>query len=93
MKRKRRTPEQIIRKLREAERLKAEGQTIAQVVQQVDISEQTHASVNLRPAHDHRGSASPAHGAPATATAPSPAICAGMVRPITPRLHAISGSS
>ena len=31
MKRKRHTPEQIVRKLREADRLKAEGQTLARV--------------------------------------------------------------
>lgn len=42
MKRKRHTSEQIIRKLREAERLKAEGQTIAQICQQLEVSEQTY---------------------------------------------------
>lgn len=39
--RKRHTPEEIIRKLREAERLKAEGATIAQICQQLGTSEQT----------------------------------------------------
>ena len=42
MKRKRHTSEQIIRKLREADRLKSEGQTIGQVCQQLEISEQTY---------------------------------------------------
>jgi len=39
--RKRHTPEEIIRKLREAERLQAEGLTIAQVCQQLETTEQT----------------------------------------------------
>ena len=42
MKRKRHTPEQIIRKLRQADCLKAEGQALAQVCQQLAISEQTY---------------------------------------------------
>ena len=40
-KRRRHTPEQIIRKLREAERLIGEGATIAQAAKQLGISEQT----------------------------------------------------
>ena len=39
--RRRHTPEQIIRKLREAERLIGEGATIAQAAKQLGISEQT----------------------------------------------------
>jgi transposase-like protein len=41
MKRRRHTPEQIIRKLREAERLQAEGADIATVAKHLEISEQT----------------------------------------------------
>ncbi len=41
MKRKRHTPEQIIRKLREADGLLAEGKTIAEIGQRLEISEQT----------------------------------------------------
>lgn len=41
MKRRRHTPEQIVRKLREVDRLLGEGQTIAEAVKQVEISEQT----------------------------------------------------
>ena len=41
MKRKRHTPEQIIRKLREADQGLSEGRSIAEVVQQLAISEQT----------------------------------------------------
>ena len=41
MKRKRHTPEQIIRKLREADGLLAEGKTIAEINQRLEISEQT----------------------------------------------------
>ncbi len=41
MKRRRHTPEQVIRKLREAERLLGEGKTIAEVAKQLEISEQT----------------------------------------------------
>ena len=40
--RRRYTPEQIIRKLREAERLQAQGTTIPEVAKQLEISEQTH---------------------------------------------------
>ena len=42
MKRKRHTPEQIIGKLREAEAMLGTGRTIAQVVQQLCVSEQTY---------------------------------------------------
>lgn len=42
MKRRRHTPEQIVRKLREVERLLGEGQTIADAAKQVEISEQTY---------------------------------------------------
>jgi transposase-like protein len=38
----RHTPEQIVRKLREVERLLGEGQTIAEAAKQVEISEQTY---------------------------------------------------
>ncbi len=41
MKSKRHTPEQIIKKLREAEMLIAAGKTIGQVTQALSISEQT----------------------------------------------------
>jgi putative transposase len=41
VKRRRHTPEQIVRKLREVERLLGEGQTIAEAAKQVEISEQT----------------------------------------------------
>lgn len=41
MKRKRHSPEQIIRKLREAEGLLAEGRTIAEICQRLEIAEQT----------------------------------------------------
>jgi putative transposase len=41
MKRKRHSPEQIIGKLREADAMLAAGATIAQVVQRLEISEQT----------------------------------------------------
>ena len=41
MKRRRHTPEQIIRKLREAERLLGEGKTIAEAAKALGISEQT----------------------------------------------------
>lgn len=40
-KRKRHTPDEIIPKLREAERLQAEGQSIAQVCQRLETTEQT----------------------------------------------------
>ncbi len=39
MKRRRHTPEQITRKLREADRLLAEGKTISEVAKHLDISE------------------------------------------------------
>jgi len=38
----RHTPEQIVRKLREVERLLGEGQTIAEAAKQVEVSEQTY---------------------------------------------------
>ena len=42
MKRRRHTPEQIVRKLREVERLLGEGQTIAEAAKRVEVSEQTY---------------------------------------------------
>ena len=42
MKRGRHTPEQIIRKLREAERLIGEGKTIPEAAKELGISEQTY---------------------------------------------------
>ena len=42
MKRSRHTPEQIIRKLREAERMLGEGKTIAEAAKELGISEQTY---------------------------------------------------
>ncbi len=39
--RRRHSPEQIIRKLREADRLLGEGQAVAAVAKQVEVSEQT----------------------------------------------------
>ena len=42
MKRRRHTPEQIIRKLREAERLIGEGNTIPEAAKELGISEQTY---------------------------------------------------
>ncbi len=42
MKGKKHTPEQIIRKLREAERLKAEGKDLSHVCQELGVSEQTY---------------------------------------------------
>jgi transposase-like protein len=41
VKRRRHTPEQIIRKLREAERMLGEGKTIAEASKELEISEQT----------------------------------------------------
>jgi putative transposase len=41
MKRRRHTPEQVIRKLREAERLLGEGRTIPEAAKELGISEQT----------------------------------------------------
>jgi transposase-like protein len=43
MKAKRHTPEQVIRKLREAEVLAAEGKTIAEIARTLGVSEQTFA--------------------------------------------------
>jgi transposase-like protein len=42
VKRRRHTPEQIVRKLREVDRLVGEGQTIAEAAKQIEISEQTY---------------------------------------------------
>ena len=42
MKRRRHTPEQIIRKLREADRLLAEGQDVPEVAKHLEISEATY---------------------------------------------------
>ena len=42
MKRRRHTPEQIIRKLREADRLLAEGQEVPEVAKQLEVSEATY---------------------------------------------------
>jgi putative transposase len=42
MKRRRHTPEQIIRKLREADRLLAEGHEIPEVAKQLEVSEATY---------------------------------------------------
>jgi putative transposase len=42
MKRKRHSPEQIIRKLREAERLLAEGKPVPEVCQKLQVGEQTY---------------------------------------------------
>ena len=42
MKRRRHTPEQIIRKLREADRLLAEGLEVPEVAKQLEISEATY---------------------------------------------------
>lgn len=39
--RRRHTPEQVIRKLREAERLQGEGRSIAEVTKALEVSEQT----------------------------------------------------
>ena len=44
MKRRRHTPEQVIRKLREAERLIGEGKTIPEAAKDLGISEQTYHS-------------------------------------------------
>jgi DNA-binding CsgD family transcriptional regulator len=41
MKRKLHRPEQIVRKLREAEALLSEGKTIAEVCQRLEVSERT----------------------------------------------------
>lgn len=42
MKRRRHTPEQVIRKLREADRMLGEGRTIPEVVKQLEVSENTY---------------------------------------------------
>jgi hypothetical protein len=42
MKRRRHTPEQVIRKLREADRLLAEGQDVPEVAKQLEVSEATY---------------------------------------------------
>ena len=39
MKRRRHTPEQVVRKLREAERLLAEGKAIPEVAKELEVSE------------------------------------------------------
>ncbi len=41
MKRRRHTPEQVVRKLREAERMLAEGKTIPEVAKELEVSENT----------------------------------------------------
>jgi putative transposase len=41
MKRRRHTPEQIVRKLREADRMLGEGQELPEVVKQLEVSEAT----------------------------------------------------
>lgn len=41
MKRRRHTPEQVIRKLREAERMISEGKSIPEVAKALEVSEQT----------------------------------------------------
>ena len=41
MKRRRHTPEQVVRKLREAERMLAEGKSIAEVAKELEVSENT----------------------------------------------------
>ncbi len=42
MKRRRHTPEQIVRKLREAERMLGEGKTIPEAAKELRVSEQTY---------------------------------------------------
>ena len=42
MKRRRHTPEQVIRKLREADRMLGEGRTIAEVAKALEVSEPTY---------------------------------------------------
>lgn len=41
MKRRRHTPEQVVRKLREAERMLGEGRTIPEVAKELEVSENT----------------------------------------------------
>jgi len=62
MKGKRHKPEQIIKKLREADTLMAAGRTIGQVVQALEVSEQTfhrwrnqYGGKQLRPPSGERG--------------------------------------
>lgn len=57
MKRRRHTPEQIIRKLREAERMLAEGQTIPAVAKALEVSGQTFTAGRARWAHSRNGTA------------------------------------
>ena len=42
MKRRKHTPEQVVRKLREADRLLADGKDLAEVTKHLEISEQTY---------------------------------------------------
>jgi putative transposase len=42
MSRRRHTPEQVVRKLREADRLLGEGMELAEVIKQLEVSEQTY---------------------------------------------------
>ena len=42
MKRRKHTPDQVVRKLREADRLLADGKEVAEVSKQLEISEQTY---------------------------------------------------
>ncbi len=42
MKRRRHTPEQVIRKLREADRMLSEGKTIPEVAKELEVSENTY---------------------------------------------------
>lgn len=42
MSRRRHTPEQVVRKLREADRLLGEGHGLAEVIKQLEVSEQTY---------------------------------------------------
>jgi putative transposase len=42
MPRRRHTPEQVVRKLREADRLLGEGKDVAEVARQLEVSEQTY---------------------------------------------------
>ena len=41
MKRRRHTPEQVVRKLREAERMLGEGKTVPEVTKELEVSENT----------------------------------------------------
>ena len=50
MKRRRHTPEQVVRKLREADRLLAEGKSIVEVAGHLEVSEVTyHQAPNAEP--------------------------------------------